>query len=103
MLGKDDQQKGSDLPEKRKTRLPAIPSPPVPDLISFSRWRWCYKSRGAFPAYLALEVQKQSNAPVPGQKLATVESQQIPRYAPVCPRGQPPEWPLISAIVQCIS
>ena len=70
MLGKDDQQKGSDLREKRKTRLPEMPSPRVPDL-SFSRWQQCYKSHGSFPVYLASEVQKQSNAPVPDQKLAT--------------------------------
>ena len=31
MLGRDDQQKGSDLREKRRTRLPEMPSPRVPD------------------------------------------------------------------------
>ena len=70
MLGKDDQQKGSDLREKCKTWLPETAQSPRSGSL-FSRWQQCYKSRGSFPVYLALEVQKQSNAPVPGQKLAT--------------------------------
>ena len=83
MLGRDDQQKGSDLREKRKTRLPEIPSPRVPDL-SFSRWRQCYKSRGSCLVYLASEVQKQSNAPVTGKTLATKvsKSHAMPPYVP---------------------
>ena len=99
MLGKDDQQKGTVLPEKHKTRLPfspaVIPSPRGSDL-SFSRWRRSYKSRGVFPLYLASEVQTRSNAPVPGQNLATKvsKSHTIPPYVPVV---NPPGWPLISA------
>ena len=71
MLGKDDQQKGTDLREKKKDKLTffgsrstvIVPSPRGPDL-SFSKWRRVYKSRGSFPAYLASAVQKRSNAPV---------------------------------------
>ena len=87
MLGKDDQQKGTVLRGKHKTRLPfspaIIPSPRGSDL-SFSRWRRCYKSRGVFPLYLASEVQTRSNAPVPGQNLATKvsKSHTIPPYVP---------------------
>ena len=74
-----------------------IPSPRGPDL-SFSRWRRCYKSRGSFPVYLASEVQKRSNVPVPGQKLATKvsKSRAIPPYVPGV---NPPGWPLISALI----
>ena len=78
------------------SRTTVIPSPRGPDL-SFSRWRRYYKSRGSFPVYLASEVQKQSNAPVPGQKLATKvsKSRAIPPYVPgVNPTG----WPLISVL-----
>ena len=73
---------------------------PVPAMgifyLQFSRWRRCYKSRGSFPGYLASEVQKRSNAPVPGQKLVTKvsKSHAIPRYVPGV---SPPGWPLISA------
>ena len=73
-----------------------IPSPRGPDL-SFSRWRRCYKSRRSFPVYLASEVQKRSNVPVPGQKLATKVSK--PRaIPPYVPGVNPPGWPLISAL-----
>ena len=60
-----------------------MPSPCGPDL-SFSKWRRCYKSRGSYPVYLASEVQKRFNAPVPGQKLATnvSKSRAIPPYVP---------------------
>ena len=51
--------------------------------------------------FLALEVQKRSNAPVPGQKLATKvsKSRAIPRYVPGV---NPPGWPLISALYDTI-
>ena len=71
-----------------------------PDL-SFSRWQRCYKSRKS-PVYLASEVQKRSNAPVPGQTLATKASKScaIPPYVPgVNPLG----WSLISALNLCNS
>ena len=121
MLGMDDRQKGSHLREKRKTSLPVIPSPRVPDLY-LSRWRRCYKSRGFFPLYFASEVQKQSNVPVTGQKLATkVNKSRVPKCGrhfvkfddvtiypvlvvartgampPYVPGVNPSEWPLISA------
>ena len=77
------------------SRSTVIPSPRGQDL-SFSRWRRCYKSRGSFPVYLAAVVQKRSNAPVLGQKLATKvsKSRAIPPYVPGV---TPPGWPLISA------
>ena len=78
------------------SRSTVIPSPRGQDL-SFSRWRRCYKSRGSFPVYLAAVVQKRSNAPVLGQKLATKvsKSRAIPPYVPGV---TPPGWPLISAL-----
>ena len=50
-----------------------------------------------FPLYLASEVQKKSNAPVPSQKSATKvsKSRAIPPYVPGV---NPPGWPLISAL-----
>ena len=54
------------------------------------------KSRGSFPVYLASEVQERSNAPVPGQRLATKDSKS-PAIAPHVPGVNPPGWPLISA------
>ena len=64
--------------------------------LSFSKWRQCYKSRGSFPLYRALEVQKRSNAPVLSQKSATKvsKSRAIPPYVT---GGNPPVWPLKSA------
>ena len=49
------------------------------------------------PVYLASEMQKRSNAPVPGQKLVTKvsRSRAIPPSVPVV---SPPGWPLISAL-----
>ena len=40
---------------------------------------------------------KAVQCPCPGPKIGN-KSQQIPRYSPVCPRGQPPGWLLISAL-----
>ena len=78
------------------SRSTVIPSPRGQDL-SFSRWQRCYKSRGSFPVYLAAVVQKRSNAPVLGQKLATKvsKSRAIPPYVPGV---TPPGWPLIGAL-----
>ena len=73
-----------------------IPSPCGPDL-SFSRWWRCYKSRGSFPVYLASEVQKRSNGPVPGQNLATKVRKSC-AISPYVPGVNPPEWSLISAL-----
>ena len=51
----------------------------------------------ASPVYLALEVQERSNAPVPGQKLATKVSKS--RAIPLYVHGvNLPGWPLISAL-----
>lgn len=82
------------------SRSTVIPSPRGQDL-SFSRWRRCYKSRGSFPVYLAAVVQKRSNAPVLGQKLATKvsKSRAIPPYVPGV---TPPGWPLISALLSLL-
>ena len=48
------------------------------------KWLQCYKYRGSFPVYLASEVQKRLNAPVPGRKLGTKvsTSRAIPPYVP---------------------
>ena len=58
-----------------------------PDL-SFSRWGQCYKSRGSFPVCLACQA-KAVQCPPLGPKIGD-KSQQIPRYSPVSPWGQPP-------------
>ena len=89
MLGKDDQQKESDLREKRKTRLPEMPSPRV---------RIFHFQDGGDVTNLASEMQKQSNAPVPCQKLPTKvsKSRAMPPY-PYVPGINPLGWPLISA------
>ena len=81
------------------SRSTVIPSPRGPDL-SFSRQRRCYKSRGSFPVYLASEVQKRSNAPVPGQKLATKVSKfrAIPQYVP----GVNPPGMAADKCIRCI-
>ena len=94
MLGKDDQQKGTDLREKRKTRLPFSPSPvwkpfngntqsPRSGSFIFKIAAMLQIPR-VFPRVSCLEVQKRSNAPVPGQKLATKvsKSRAIPQYVP---------------------
>ena len=76
------------------SRSTVIPSPRGPDL-SFSRWRRCYKSRGSFHVYLASELQKRSNAPVPGQKLVTKVSKSR-AILPYVPGVNPLRWPLIT-------
>ena len=94
MLGKDDQQKGTDLRERRKTRLPFPPSPfwkpfngntqsPRSGSFIFKIAAMLQIPR-VFPRVSCLEVQKRSNAPVPGQKLATKvsKSRAIPQYVP---------------------
>ena len=50
-----------------------------------------------FPCVSCLGSAKAVQCPRPGPKIGN-ESQQIPPYSPVCPRGQPPGWPLISAL-----
>ena len=108
MLGKDDQQKGTDLREKRKTRLPFPPSPfwkpfngntqsPRSGSFIFKIAAMLQIPR-VFPRVSCLEVQKRSNAPVPGQKLATKvsKSRAILQYVPGV-NPPPPVWPLISA------
>ena len=50
-----------------------------------------------FPRVSYLGNAKAVQCPRPGPKIGD-KSQQIPRYSPICPRGQPPGWPLISAL-----
>ena len=50
-----------------------------------------------FPRVSCLESAKAVQCPRPGPKMGN-KSQQIPRYSPVCPPGQPPGWLLISAL-----
>ena len=67
-------------------RSTVIPSPRGPDL-SFSRWRRCL-----FPCILpqkSLRIAKAVQCLRPGPKIGD-KGHQIPRYSPVCPRGQPP-------------
>ena len=103
MLEKVDQQNGTDLRKKRKTRSPFFLLPfwkahygGGPHL-SFSRWRRCYKSRGFFPVCLASKSKSDQIPP----SLAKIgdKSQQILRYSSVCPRGQSPGM----AAYKCIS
>ena len=106
MLGKDGQQKGTDLREKRKTHLPFSPSPfwkPFNGNTQSQRsGSFIFKITAmlqiprVFPRVSCLGSAKASNAPVPGQKLATKvsKSRAIPQYVPGV---NPPGWPLISA------
>ena len=68
-------------------------------MFSFSRWRRCYKSRGPFPVYLALEAVER---PCPGLKIGD-KSKKIPRYSPVCPRMSPYVNPPGMAADRCIT
>ena len=99
MLGKDDQQKGTDLREKRKTRLPFSPSPlwkpfngntqsPRSGSFIFKMAAMLQIPR-VLPRVSCLGIAKAVQCPRPGPKIG-YKSQQIPRYSPVCPRGQPP-------------
>ena len=96
MLGKDDQQKGTDLREKRKTRLPFSPSPfwkpfngntqsPRSGSFIFKMAAMLQIPR-VFPRVSCLGSAKAVQCPRPGPK-SSDKSQQIPRYSPVCPRG----------------
>ena len=96
MLGKDDQQKGTDLREKRKTRLPFPPSPfwkpfngntqsPRSGSFIFKIAAMLQIPR-VFPRVSCLGSAKAVQCPRPGPKISD-KSQQIPRYSPVCPRG----------------
>lgn len=49
-----------------------------------------------FPQVSYDESAKAIQYPHPRLKIGD-KSQQIPPHAPVCPRGHPPGWPLISA------
>ena len=112
MLGKAGQQKGTDLREKRKTRLPFSPSPfwkpfngntqsPRSGSFIFKMAAMLQIPR-VFPRVSCRGSAKAVQCPCPGPKIGD-KSQQIPRYSPVCPRGHPPPppgWPLISALGQ---
>ena len=99
MLGKDGQQKGTDLREKRKTRLPFSPSPfwkpfngntqsPRSGSFIFKMAAMLQIPR-VFPRVSCRGSAKAVQCPCPGPKIGD-KSQQIPRYSPVCPRGHPP-------------
>ena len=94
MLGKDDQQKGTDLREKRKTRSPFSPSPfwkPYNgNTQSLRSGSFIFKMAAmlqiprVFPRVSYLGSAKAVQCPVPGQKLATKvsKSRAIPPYVP---------------------
>ena len=100
MLGKDDQQKGTVLPEKHKT------------VTFFSSHNTQSPRSGSFIFKMATMLQipwglspvsclGSGNAiqcPPPGPKFGN-KSQQIPRYSPVCPRGQPPRMAADKCII----
>ena len=96
MLGKDDQKKGTDLREKRKTRLPFPPSPfwkPLNGNTQSPRsGSFIFKIAAmlqiprVFPRVSCFGSAKAVQCPRPGPKISD-KSQQIPRYSPVCPRG----------------
>ena len=99
MLGKDDQRKGTDLRENRKTSLPflrrhfgsrstVIPSPRGADL-SFLKIAAMLQIPRVFPRVSCIGSAKAVQCPRPGPKIGE-KGQKIPRYFPVCPRGQPP-------------
>ena len=99
MLGKDGQQKGTDLREKRKTRLPFSPSPfwkpfngntqsPRSGSFIFKMAAMLQIPR-VFPRVSCRGSAKAVQCPCPGPKIGD-KSQQIPRYSPLCSRGHPP-------------
>ena len=55
-----------------------------------------------FPCVSRLESAKAVQCPRPGPNIG-YKTQQIPRYSPVCPMGQPLGWPLISALYWTLS
>ena len=99
MLGKDDQQKGEDLREKRKTSSPFSPSPfwkPYNGNTLSPRFgSFIFKMAAmlqiprVFPRLSCLGSVKAVQCLRPGPKIGD-KSQQISRYSPVCPRRQPP-------------
>ena len=95
--GRMTQQKGTDLWEKHKTRLPFSRSPFWRPFNQYPVFKMAVLLK--IPqVFLASEVHKRPNAPVPGKKLVTKvnKSRDMPR--PICPRGQPLGWPLISPL-----
>ena len=100
MLGKDDQQKGTVLPEKHKT------------VTFFSSHNTQSPRSGSFIFKMATMLQipwglspvsclgsaNVIQCPRPGPKFGN-KSQQIPHYPPVCPRGQPPRMAADKCII----
>ena len=94
LLRMDDQQMGTDLPEKRKTRLPFSPSPfwkPVNAV-----WIFHFKMAAmlqiprVFPLVSCLASAKAIQCPRSEPNIGD-KSRQVPCYFPVCSRGQPLE------------
>ena len=85
----DDQQKGTDLPEKHKTSLPFSPSPFLKPVNAV--WIFHFQDGGdvTIPLVSCLGSAKAIQCPLSEPKIRE-KSQQIPRYSPVCLRGQPP-------------
>ena len=88
MLGKDDQQKGSDLGDKHnKCLLEMLTSPWVRS--------WIFHFQDGDDVTSAKVVQ----CPRPMPKIRD-KSQQILRYSPLCPQGQPPRMAVDKCIIK---
>ena len=105
VLGKDDQQKGTDLREKRKTRLPFSPSPfwkpfngntqsPRSGSFIFKMAAMLQIPR-VLPRVSCLGIAKAVQFPVPGQKMVTKVSKSR-AILPYVPGVNPLGWPLIT-------
>ena len=70
------------------SRSTVIPSPRGPDL-SFLKIAAMLQIPRVFPRVSCIGSAKAVQCPRPGPKIGE-KGQKIPRYFPVCPRGQPP-------------
>ena len=70
------------------SRSTVIPSPRGPDL-SFLKIAAMLQISRVFPRVSRIGSAKAVQCPRPGPKIGD-KGQKIPRYFPVCPRGQPP-------------
>ena len=107
MLGKDDQQKGTDLREKRKTRLPFSPSPfwkpfngntqsPRCGSFIFEDSGDVTNPSGLSPCILH---RKCKSSPMPPSRAKNWQqrSENPALFPRMSPWSTPPGWPLISA------
>ena len=102
LLRMDDQQKGTDFPERHKTAYLFLcrhsGSRSTRSGSFIFKMAAMLQIPRVFPLVSCLGSAKVVQCPRPEPKIGD-KSQQIPRYSPVCPRVNPPGWPLISAFL----